>query len=372
MVTVGAIEYIGRGMKSALGKTLMTGLSLGLAGNILLNKPDFAYAYDTLETKPYLELAKQNAGYGNLYAGRVKHRIEIVNNYLKIQANIETPDDSTPKEGEQDFYISESDLGVKKQSPLRRGGRYVWELGKDFTLGLLDDTKALYGKPKNWLYLGLAGGSALALSTQDEKINDYFEKRSWVNRDLEDYIEDKKVLGLCLFGLDAGFLAYGKIRGDARALECGKAILNAFIIDQLICSGLKIAVRRERPGEGSKHSFPSSHSSSAFTAASVISEMYDNKWYILASAYLAAGVVSMERIDNNSHWASDVLFGAALGEIIGRVIAKNHKKDMEKDTGFFIEPMMEINSGAQGIMLTYRWNRDLLKSLKNDIRKYFK
>ena len=82
MLTVDAIEYIGRGMKSALGKTLMICLSLGLAGNILLNKPDFTYAYDTLDTKPYLELAKQNAGYGNLYRGRMEHRIEIIKPYL--------------------------------------------------------------------------------------------------------------------------------------------------------------------------------------------------------------------------------------------------------------------------------------------------
>ncbi len=248
----------------------------------------------------------------------------------------------------------------------------MWELGKDFTLGLFDDTKAVYGRPRNWFYLGLAGGSALAISTQDEKINDFFVKSSWVNHDLEDYIESKTVLGLCILGLDAGFIAYGKIRDNARALECGRALLNAVIINQLTCSGLKRVVRKKRPDDSSKHSFPSSHSSGAFTAASVISEMYDNKWYIVGLTYLAAGVVALERIDTNSHWASDVLFGAALGEIIGRAVAKKRKKDMEKDTGFFLEPMMDIDSGAQGIMLTYRWDGDLLKSLGRDIKKALK
>ncbi len=353
MFAVDAIEHIGKGMKSVLGKALMTCVYLGIAGNILLTKPGFTYAYDTLNTKPYLELTKQYC-------------------LVKIQGNIETPDDSIPKEGEEGFSLSESDIAVKKSSPLRRGGRYVWELGKDFTLDLLNDTKAVYGRPRNWLYLSLAGGSALALSTQDEKINEFFIKSSWVNHDLEDYIEKKTILGLSVLGLDAGFIAYGKIRDNARALDCGKALLNAIILDQLTCSGLKRVVRKKRPDDGSKHSFPSSHSSGFFAAASVISEMYDNRWYILGLTYLSAGVVALERLDTNSHWASDVLFGAALGEIIGRAVAKKRKKHMEKDTGFFLEPIVDIDSGEQGIMLTYRWNGDLLKSLKNDMRRFVK
>lgn len=366
-----AIEYTTREMKSLLIRALVVGLSLGLAGNSILNKPDFAYAYDTFETITSFPSSKQNTGYGKVYIGRVMQGIEIVNNLPTIQGNSETSDDSIPQERDEDFSLLESDVTVRRPSPLRRGGRYVWELSKGFTLDLFDDTKAVYGKPKNWLYLGLAGGSAFALSTQDEKINDFFKKRSWVNHDLEDYIEDKMILGLCLLGLDAGFIAYGKIRDNARALECGKALLNAIIIDQLTCSGLKRVVRRKRPDDGSKHSFPSSHSSGAFTAASVISEMYDNKWYILALSHLAAGVIAVERIDTNSHWASDVFFGAALGEIIGRVVAKKHKRDVERDTGFFLEPMMDRDSDTQGIILTYRWNRDLLKSLRKDMRKYF-
>jgi hypothetical protein len=369
---MGAIEYTIREMKSTLIRALVVGLSLGLVGNSILNKPDFVYAYDTFETITSFKSSKQNTGYGNVYTGRIMQGIEIVNNLPTIQGNIETSDDSIPQEREEDFSLLESDVTARKPSPLRRGGRYVWELGKGFTLDLFDDTKAVYWKPKNWLYLGLAGGSALALSTQDEKINDYFKERSWVHHDLEDYLEEKYILGLCLFGLDAGFLAYGKIRDDTRALECGKAILNAFIIDQLTCSGLKRAVRRKRPDDGTKHSFPSSHSSSAFTAASVISEMYDNRWYIVAPAYIAAGVVAMERIDTNSHWASDVFFGAALGEIVGRMVAKNHKKGMERDTALLLEPTVNIESGTRGIMLTYRWKRDLVESLKKDMRTYLK
>jgi hypothetical protein len=371
-MVMGAIEYTTREMKSTLIRALVVGLSLGLAGNCILNKSDFVYAADTFETITFFTSSKQNTGYGNVYAGRAVQGIEMVNNLPTIQGDSETFDDSIPQEREEDFSLIEFDETVGKPSPLRRGGRYVWELGKGFALDLLDDTKAVYGKPKNWLYLGLAGGSALALSTQDEKINDYFKKSSWVHHDLEDYLEEKYILGICLFGLDAGFIAYGKVRDDTRALECGKALLNAVIIDQLTCSGLKRVVRRKRPDDDSKHSFPSSHSSGAFTAASVISEMYDNRWYIVAPAYVAAGVVAMERIDTNSHWASDVFFGAAVGEIIGRVVAKKHQGDMERDTGFFLEPMMGRDSDTQGIIVTYRWNRDLLKSLKRDMRTYLK
>lgn len=371
-MVMGTIEYTLREMKSALIRALVVGLSLGVAGNSILNNSDFVYASDIFETKTFFTSSQQNTGYGNVYAGRVVQGIEMVNNLPTIQGDSETADDSIPQEREEDYSLLESDETVRKSSPLRRGGRYVWELGKGFTLDLLDDTKVVYGKPKNWLYLGFVGGSTLALSTQDEKINDYFKKSSWVNHDLEDYIEDKTILGLCLLGLDAGFITYGKIRDNARALECGKALLNAVIIDQLTCSGLKRVVRRKRPDDGSKHSFPSAHSSGAFTAASVISEMYDNKWYILALSHLAAGVIAVERIDTNSHWASDVFFGAAVGEIIGRVVAKKHQRDMERETGFFLKPMMDRDSDTQGIILTYRWNRDLLKSLKRDMRTYLK
>jgi hypothetical protein len=75
-------------------------------------------------------------------------------------------------------------------------------------------------------------------------------------------------------------------------------------------AALKYSVDETRPDGGSR-SFPSGHTSLAFTGAEFIRKEYGWGWG--APAYLAAGFVGWSRVEAHRHYTRDVLAGAAIG-----------------------------------------------------------
>ncbi|QEM70205.1 phosphatase PAP2 family protein [Geobacter sp. FeAm09] len=70
-------------------------------------------------------------------------------------------------------------------------------------------------------------------------------------------------------------------------------------------------------------SFPSMHTASSFALASVMAATTES--LTLKTAYYAAATfVGFSRLYQNKHWASDVIMGAALGELCGRVVTHYH------------------------------------------------
>lgn len=94
-------------------------------------------------------------------------------------------------------------------------------------------------------------------------------------------------------------------------------------VDGVLTYGMKKAVGRPRPydtylgviipykKEGSL-SFPSGHTSLAFTTATALSMKYP-KWYVIAPTYFWACSVGYSRMNLGVHYPSDVLAGAILG-----------------------------------------------------------
>jgi hypothetical protein len=78
----------------------------------------------------------------------------------------------------------------------------------------------------------------------------------------------------------------------------------------VVTAALKHAVGETRP-DGGSYSFPSGHTSMAFTGAEFIRKQYGTAWG--APAYLAAGFVAWSRVEANRHYTHDVLAGAAIG-----------------------------------------------------------
>lgn len=74
---------------------------------------------------------------------------------------------------------------------------------------------------------------------------------------------------------------------------------------------LKVAVGRERPNQASRTSFPSGHTSAAFSVAEVIRTLYGPR--ASRSFYLAAIITGISRIHDNKHYPSDVIAAAGLG-----------------------------------------------------------
>ncbi len=144
-------------------------------------------------------------------------------------------------------------------------------------------------------------------------------------------------------GLDRGLLDsladFGNIWGDMRvqvplALGCwvggswqaseeiadlGYDLSRGLLLTYSITGVSKHVVRRDRPNGGSL-SFPSGHTAAAFTTAGVLSRHYGG---LVGAAGIGLGVLTgLGRMEDNKHFASDVVAGAAIGWIIGRTVAR--------------------------------------------------
>lgn len=97
--------------------------------------------------------------------------------------------------------------------------------------------------------------------------------------------------------------------------EAAGDLIEAQIVALSVTQGLKFAIGRTRP-DGEARSFPSGHASAAFATATVLYRHFGRKAAI--PAYALAVYTSASRLQANSHYASDVFFGAALGMAIAQ------------------------------------------------------
>lgn len=121
----------------------------------------------------------------------------------------------------------------------------------------------------------------------------------------------------------AGVATTGLIKNDKQLLRDALYLGVNFGTNALFTYSLKNSFKRARPGitypaqitmyeDVSSLSFPSGHTSEAFSTATALSLKYP-EWYIIAPAYLWAGSVGYSRMNLGVHYPTDVLVGALLG-----------------------------------------------------------
>ena len=131
------------------------------------------------------------------------------------------------------------------------------------------------------------------------------------------------------FGISGGFYLGGLIGRSENTRKVGILAAEAGLVGSALTGGIKFLVGRERPTNGkdadtfkplSGHdSFPSGHTSTVFSVATVISTHYDSIW-VSGISYGLAGMVGLGRMFQNHHWASDVTAGAMLGYGSGKLV----------------------------------------------------
>lgn len=114
----------------------------------------------------------------------------------------------------------------------------------------------------------------------------------------------------------------GLIEKDPELKQKGLMIGESFLVTTVFATGLKHAVNRARPFEtypeiqklsaGGSSSFPSGHTSDAFSTATSLSLEFP-KWYVIAPSYTYAALVGYSRMHLGVHYPSDVLAGAVVG-----------------------------------------------------------
>lgn len=164
-------------------------------------------------------------------------------------------------------------------------------------------------------------------------------------------------------GLAAALYGGGLLADSPQYREMGEMLGEAAILADAATFVLKEAIGRARPsqnaGKGTFRPFqfrsdydsaPSMHTASSFAMASVIAATSDSLTTKFLS-YAAATFVGFSRMYQDKHWASDVLLGAAIGELCGRVVISRHA-GWQKQT-LTITPSVMANGAAVSIMTTW-------------------
>ncbi len=120
-------------------------------------------------------------------------------------------------------------------------------------------------------------------------------------------------LGFVPAAVNLGLSASG-VKGKHGLGEQVLLTLISNVISQGVSQGLKLLIDYQRPDKDGFDSFPSGHTTFAFTNASLLHEEYGHRsvWYSVGGYGTAAAVGGM-RMLNNRHWVSDVLVGAGIG-----------------------------------------------------------
>lgn len=134
----------------------------------------------------------------------------------------------------------------------------------------------------------------------------------------EDYTRDLPILAV--YGLNAA-----GIKGKNTFMERSILLAKTMLIQHVLVSTLKSVTDMERP-DGGHASFPSSHTSRAFAAATFMHYEYGHlsPWYSIG-AYSVATLTGYMRMAHNHHWMNDVLVGAGIGVLSANIAYHTHR-----------------------------------------------
>jgi len=248
-------------------------------------------------------------------------------------------------------------FGVPARSMDGEQNSFDYHLNKEFFerfgFDVYDVIKSPAGWKNNdfWRLTAVLGAGAV-LFAFDEDIDDWSQEHQTPSS------EDLAQLGSSLG--DGGYLGAmiatlyvaGEVFGKRGLRKTALLSLESWLTSGAIVLGMKAIVGRARPhtdkGPYSFHplafrsdhySFPSGHAASAFAVAAVIADQSDCLAVDIL-AYSLSTFVTVSRVHEQRHWASDAFIGAAIGYFIGKKISGLHQGKDQKNiqVGFCLSP----------------------------------
>lgn len=202
---------------------------------------------------------------------------------------------------------------------------FFWDIPRLFTAPARFDTG-------DWIKTGAFVAAAGAAFAADEDLRRFFRhNRSHVSDAVAAVGyrlgDAKSIVGGAALAYAAGYAA-----GDAKSRETALLVLQGWALSAGATEGVKRLSGRKRPGTSDDHlafegpsgadkSFWSGHVAYAFSTAAVVSEQYRDEPWVAPVAYGLAGLVAWSRLNDNAHWASDVVVAAGAGYAIGKLVA---------------------------------------------------
>ena len=211
-------------------------------------------------------------------------------------------------------------------------------------------------KTKQWLYTGVAAGITTVLILADEDIDEWArtqkQKNQWVKKAspvITEFGSNYGIYSVIADGLISALFKNEK--GVQTSLLATQAAITSGIWAQII----KQLSGRERPkasyifsqteggrwhgafakylemnpDDRSKFSydaFPSGHTATAFSIATVFALQYKDTKIVPVLFYSAATLVGISRLTEHEHWSSDVFVGGLLGYLAGKQVVSHFNK----------------------------------------------
>ena len=214
------------------------------------------------------------------------------------------------------------------------------------------DAKATFFNGDNIAALAWAGLASAAMNNgdADDDVADYFDRHDTFGGFSDEALF---VIGspVTHFAGTALWYVLDAEEQDDPGRQQAVTMLSALTITAAVTGGLK-AIRNNDQPDGQSWAWPSGHTSSSVAVASVLHEFYGLK--VGLPAYATAGVVAWRMMDDGDHWASDVVFGATLGWVVGHTVARRHGNP--EIAGFEVMPYYgNHQTPALGISLEKRF-----------------
>ncbi|WP_257669879.1 phosphatase PAP2 family protein [Parapedobacter tibetensis] len=179
-------------------------------------------------------------------------------------------------------------------------------------------------KGGDWLKAGgVVVGTAL-VSLADKPVRRFWQNRGgavWDGVERAGFHYGKPYAA---FAMTGGFYLAGLVCKSEWAKETGLILGVAYLTSGLVQTGMKSIAGRARPAtevgpwrfdpfssEAAYHSFPSGHIQIALVSAMVLARRVENP-VLKVIFYSTAGVTAVGRMYSDSHWLSDLAFGAAI------------------------------------------------------------
>lgn len=179
------------------------------------------------------------------------------------------------------------------------------------------------------LPVGLGLGAVALLSLVDEPLRDALQDHRTARGD--DLARTFRRVGepVVYLPVALGTVAVGLVAGRPAVTRAGGRIAGSLLVAGLATNLIKPVVGRRRPNGGTGaydfsplggwDSWPSGHTTMAFALATSVSDEV-HSLPVTVALYGAATMTAWSRMNDDRHWLTDVVTGAAIGTLSAKVI----------------------------------------------------
>jgi len=191
--------------------------------------------------------------------------------------------------------------------------------------------------------LAIAGATGASAATDDD-VEDYFTEVERLG-DAGDVVSNAAVLA-------AGFgtvLVTGWLSDDPKHRSMSYDLMQGLLMANAVAYAIKLPAQRERP-DGGPHSFPSGHAANTFTFAGILGHHYG--WKVGVPLHAFAALVSLSRLDLESHWLSDTVAGAGLGLLVAHAVVRKAPLPSPSPNLSWVPVFAR---GGMGVQFSWQW-----------------